>query len=165
MSTTLPSLFRFKAWSNEELFAVCKQIDGSKFPDQRHTAIRILNHVYVVDRIFAANLQGKAHGYSATNTKETPTLEALHEAVQTGDHWFNHYVGALTSEELGETLAFRFTDGGNAHMSRDEMLMHVITHGAYHRGAVGRILTEVGLTAPRDLYTRYLHETEPARRA
>jgi hypothetical protein len=37
-----------------------------------HTAICILTHVYVVDRIFEANLQHKGHGYAATNAPETP---------------------------------------------------------------------------------------------
>ncbi|MEN3812093.1 hypothetical protein ABD440_16980 [Chromobacterium piscinae] len=40
----------------------------------------------------------------------------------------------------------------------------MITHGGYHRGAVGRILAECGLQPPRDLYTRFLHDTQPARR-
>ena len=35
---------------------------------------------------------------------------------------------------------------GRARMSREEMLAHVATHGGYHRGAVGRILSQLSLT-------------------
>ena len=49
-------------------------------------------------------------------------------------------------------------------MSREEMLAHVATHGSYHRGAVGRILAQAGGPPLADLYTAYLHRSEPQRR-
>ena len=49
-------------------------------------------------------------------------------------------------------------------MSREEMLAHVITHGNYYRGAIGRIMAQLSLASPRDIFTAYLHKSEPARR-
>jgi uncharacterized damage-inducible protein DinB len=49
-------------------------------------------------------------------------------------------------------------------MSRGEILLHVITHGGHHRGNVGQVLKSVSLAPPRDLYTRFFHDSEPARR-
>jgi uncharacterized damage-inducible protein DinB len=49
-------------------------------------------------------------------------------------------------------------------MSREEMLAHVITHGAYHRGEVGRILLQLSIQRPREVFTGYLHKTDAARR-
>ena len=34
----------------------------------------------------------------------------------------------------------------------------------YHRGAVGRIMAQVAVPPPRDIFTLYLHQSEPARR-
>lgn len=31
------------------------------------------------------------------------------------------------------------------------MLLHVVNHGSYHRGAVGELLFQNGLSAPRDV--------------
>lgn len=167
MSTThlLVSLFEHKAWSNCELFATMAGLDGAVHPAEREAAVRLLNHIHVVDRIFAGHLAGEAHPYTATNTKETPVFAALHDAVRKTDRWYVGYVGKLSVAQLAEPIEFSFTDGDLARMTREEMLAHVITHGSYHRGAVGRILAQASLTAPRDLYTRYLHEQEPARRA
>ena len=50
-------------------------------------------------------------------------------------------------------------------MSREEILLHVITHGGYHRGNVGQVLKSISFAPPRDLYTRFLHQSEPARRS
>ena len=49
-------------------------------------------------------------------------------------------------------------------MTRGEMLLHVITHGAYHRGNVGQMLKFISVAPPRDLFTKFLHYSEPARR-
>jgi uncharacterized damage-inducible protein DinB len=164
LSSLLQSLFRHKAWVNEGFHAELAKVDAATHPSERHTAIRLLNHIHIVDRIFAAHLTGQPHGFSATNTTETPTLDALRDAVVTCDGWFIEYAGALTSQALEEPIDFVFTDGANGRMTRAEMLAHVATHGSYHRGEVGRILTQVGVPPPRDLYTVFLHQAEPQRR-
>ncbi|MFN3988479.1 MAG: DinB family protein [Rhodocyclaceae bacterium] len=166
MSTAplLQSLFRHKAWANEELFAEVERLDPETQATERHAAIRLLNHLFVTDSIFAAHLVGGSHPYTASNTPETPTLGTLRAAVAELDHWFVDYAATLNADALAEMRAFRFTDGDNGYMSRAEMLAHVITHGSYHRGGIGRILSAAAITPPRDLFTAHLHRTEPDRR-
>ena len=118
----------------------------------------------MVDSIFAAHLAGVAHEFTATNTVETPALDALRDTVATRDRWYVDYVANLTPTQLEESIAFTFTDGAAGRMSREEMLAHIITHGSYHRGAVGRILAQASVPPPRDIFTVYLHQSEPARR-
>lgn len=163
-STLLLSLFKYKAWANKELFTELEKLDPVTHQAERHAAIRVLNHVYVVDRIFAAHLSGQAHAYTATNTQETPTLEELRAAVIESDRWYIECVGSLSPELLSTDLPFTFTDGTAGRMSREEMLAHVATHGGYHRGAVGRILAQASVAPPRDIFTAYLHKSEPERR-
>jgi uncharacterized damage-inducible protein DinB len=62
-------------------------------------------------------------------------------------------------------LAFQFTDGDAGLMTREEMLLHIITHGAYHRGNVGQVLKSISVAPPRDLYTKFLHLSDPSRRS
>ncbi len=163
-SHLLQSLFKYKAWINEQLFAQVAKIDAAAHEAERHAAMRILNHVYVVDRIFAAHLAGKSHGYAAANTPETPMLDELRTAVAASDAWYVDYTASLPAAVLEEEIAFTFTDGDRGRMTREEMLVHVATHGAYHRGAVGRILTQASVQPPRDIFTTYLHSAEPRRR-
>ena len=163
-STLLHSLLACKARADAELFAELAQLDPAAWQAQRHTALRILNHQFVVDRIFAAHLSGRAHGYAATNTPETPTLDDLAAAVAESDRWYVDYAASLAPEALSERIAFTFTDGRNGSMSREEMLVHVATHAGYHRGAVGRVVSQLSTAPPRDTFTVYLHETEPDRR-
>lgn len=161
---TLQSLFAHKAWSNNELFNVLATVTSVQHAAPVHTAMRTLNHIYVVDRIFRAHLLGEPHGYAATNTDATPELDELQFQVAETDAWFQAYAAAVSSAQLGERIAFRFTDADAGAMTREEMLLHVITHGAYHRGNVGQVLKSISIAPPRDLYTKFLHISEPARR-
>ncbi len=163
-SSVVTSLFKYKAWANEQILAAMKQFDAKLHATERHNAIRILNHTYVVDRIFAANLQRLSHEYTATNTADTPTLDELAAGVKASDQWYVEYVGKLDSRELGESIDFTFTDGAPGRMAREEMLMHVVLHGGYHRGAIGRIMAQLSMSTPRDVFTGYLHGAEPAAR-
>lgn len=160
----LASLFAQKSWANRELFDVVAAITSAENAAALHTAIRTLNHIYVVDRIFRAHLLGERHPYTATNTPETPELGELHFAVTETDLWFENYVSNIGDPALAERLAFQFTDGDAGRMTREEMLFHVLTHGAYHRGNVGQLLKGISVAPPRDLLTKFLHVHEPSRR-
>ncbi|MCR5868078.1 DinB family protein [Aquincola sp. J276] len=166
MSTAslLLKLFRHKAWADDELLARVAQLDEATQAAERHAAVRLLNHIHVVDRIFAAHLAGTSHGFTATNTSDTPTLPTLAAAMAETDRWYLAHIDGLDAQALAQVLRFTFTDGSAGAMSREEMLAHVATHGGYHRGAVGRVLSQAGITPPRDLLTGHLHLTEPARR-
>ncbi len=160
----LKPLFAQKTWANGELFEKLATISPAEHAESVHTALRTLNHIFVVDQIFRAHLVGEKHGYTATNTQETPELAALNFAVAETDLWFEDYVASITDESLAEKISFQFTDGDAGTMTQEEMLVHVITHGTYHRGNVGQVLKSIGVAPPRDLYTKFLHVREPSRR-
>ncbi len=160
-STLLLSLFQYKAWANTELLQALQTLDPATLQAPLHAAIRILNHIYVVDCIFAAQLQGMPHNYTNTNTQTTPTLATLAADITACDNWYLDYVAQLNTEQLDEALTFTFVDGDAGSMSRAEILAHIITHGGYHRGAIGRIMAQVAIAPPRDIYTRFLHLKEP----
>ncbi len=163
-STLLTSLYEQKAAINRELFAEMAKVHAQAHPERRHLAIRILNHIHVADQIFSAHLRGEPHGFAATNTEATPTLDELRVSVERVDGWYLDHIRGLRPEQFGEALSFRFTDGDTGRMSREEILAHVIHHGSYHRGAVGMLMRQSDVPPPRDLLTRYLHQHEPERR-
>jgi len=162
-STLLISLYEQKAAIDREFLAALA--DAPLSADNRHIAIRTLNHIHTVDRIFAAHLRGEPHGFEASNTAATPLLPELRASVEQVDGWYVDYVRGLQPAQFEEVLSFRFTDGDMGRMSREEILAHVIHHGSHHRGNVGMLMKQVDQPPPRDLFTRYLHQQEPKRRS
>ena len=162
--TLLRTLFKYRAWANAELLEKMEGFDPELHAGDLQAALRLINHTYVVDRIFAARLVGASHGFAADNTPDTPSLAALRAALAASDRWYTDYLETATPELLSEASPFVFTDGDKGFMSREEMLTHLVVHSGYHRGEVGRIMSRLSIGLPWDTFAVYLHQTEPERR-
>ena len=162
MQGTLERLFRYKASANDELLTVLARL-GPESP-VTGLAIKALSHTYVVDRIFAAHLRRKPHLYISANLNQMPTLDDLSADIRATDREYIDYVSAVDDVQLAERIDFTFTDGAPGRMSREEMLLHVITHGVGHRGQVSALMLLNGLEPAKDGFTTYLHEAEAATR-
>jgi uncharacterized damage-inducible protein DinB len=158
MDSTLQRLFRYKAWANDELLTALAKL-GGEAPVTK-LALKALSHTYVVDRIFAAHLRGKDHAYTSANFCELPTLESLSADIRASDREYVDYVAALDRDQLAERVDFTLTDGAPGCMSREEKLMHVITHGVGHRGQVSAVMLLNSVTPVHDGFTTYLHKAE-----
>lgn len=162
MNDTLQRLFRYKAWANDALLTALAGL-GDESP-VTGLAMKALSHSYIVDRIFAAHVRRKAHAYTSANTSEMPTLEDLSADIRRSDREYIDYVSTLDRDALAEVVDFTFTDGAAGRMSREEMLMHVITHGIGHRGQVSAVMLLNSLPPAKDGFTTYLHEAEASMR-
>jgi uncharacterized damage-inducible protein DinB len=158
MRDTLQRLFQFKAWANDELLTALAKLGGES--PITGLAVKALSHTYIVDRIFLAHMTRKSHTYNSANLSEQPTLEDLSADMRRSDREYIDYVAALDRGQLAEQIDFAFTDGVPGRMSREEMLMHVITHGVGHRGQVSALMLLNSVTPAEDGFTTYLHEAE-----
>ena len=71
-ATLLIDLFGHKRCADAELAEALASVDASAHPEALRAATRTLNHIHVVDEIFRAHLSSRPHGYTATNTADTP---------------------------------------------------------------------------------------------
>jgi uncharacterized damage-inducible protein DinB len=163
MRDTLQRLFQYKARANDELLTALAKL-GSESP-VTGLAIKALSHSYVVDRIFSAHMKQEQHGYTSANLAEMPALHTLSADMRASDRDYIDYVSTLDLRQLAERIRFTFTDGAAGCMSREEMLLHVITHGVGHRGQISAVFILNGMTPVKDGFTTYLHEAEARRRA
>ena len=164
MGDMLSTLFSYQAWANGAFFDKLETMGQAQHEAEFRQAIRLMNHAYVVAEIFAAHLTGRAHAYKSDNTEDTPNLAALRLRVAASDKWYLDYVRDVTAVQLAEEIAFSFTDGDKGYMSREEMITHVVLHGGYHRGEVGRILMQLSIETPWDTFAVFLHRDDPERR-
>lgn len=82
---TIRMLTRYKAWANGITFAAVMALPEGEALRPRPTRfgniVHTLNHVYVIEDIFRAHLEGRPHGYTSRNTEHTPDLPDLWAAV------------------------------------------------------------------------------------
>ena len=164
-ATVLQSLFRYKAWTNAELFAgLAAKLDAEKHATERHTAIRLMNHIYVVDRIFAGHLMGQPHGchghqHPPRRQRSKAARRRRRPTPGTSAGW--QVVGRRLAEPVVTFALHRWRSG--PHDARGDVRARPRTApitaapsaASWRRSAI---------PPPRDLYTRYLHTAEPERR-
>jgi len=160
----LIELLQYKTWADQELMQCLCDNQDRLTPELLTKSVRLMNHIHVVDCIFAAHLSGGNHSYSRTNTDATPEPEELNWAMQETNQTLLKSIQKLHEYEMHSRKNFQFTDGDRGSMTPTEMLMHIGVHSTYHRGQVSQLLKDAGITPPRELLTRKLHVQEPDRR-
>lgn len=144
---TLAMLLSYKQWTNELTFAKVRDLPDGEAEKPRETnfgtILHTLNHVYVVDDIFRCHLEGRAHSYAARNTETSPPLEDLWQAQQEMDAWYIDYARSLSETALDDMVEFTYVGGGQGRTTRQEILLHIVNHGTYHRGFVGDMIYQV----------------------
>ena len=137
----LISLFEHKAWCNRGLIEALQRVPDDVDRVQFNTILVLLGHTSMVDRIFRARLSGTEHGVKAVVANEIPELDALAATLAETDAWYLEYAKRVPAAELDEMVEFDFvSDSDHGHMSKAQILAHIIAHGASHRGAIGRIM-------------------------
>jgi uncharacterized damage-inducible protein DinB len=163
MTALLVSLFQHKAWCNRGLAAALRAAPAEADRRQMAVALLTFEHTWIVDRIFKARLVGEDAGLTSVVGARVSDLEALSRAMGETDAWYEAYATRVTPAELEEALEFTYVDDGQpGRMTRGDMLAHVITHGASHRGAVGKMLEGMGVKGAPDSITTFNTRGRPA---
>ncbi|MCB6183019.1 DinB family protein [Leeia sp. TBRC 13508] len=153
----LVNLFQYHQWANKALIRTLEENEPHLSVEDSKLAARLLQHIWVVEEIFWGNLLQIPHGYTALNLPDTPSMSVMAERLEESVLRLLVYVETLAPEVLMERVPFRFVDGTPGEMTRQGMLMHLIIHGAYHRGMIGRLLAGAGRLPPKDVLTLFLH--------
>lgn len=152
----LVSLFEHKAWCNARLAEALRAAPADLDPRQWAVILFTFDHTNIVDRVFKARLTGEEPPVASTIATAWPSLGATTAAMVETDAWYLDYVRGVTSAELERVIEFRFVDdGAPGRMTRGDMLAHVITHGASHRGAIGKMLEGLGAPGASDMVTTF----------
>jgi uncharacterized damage-inducible protein DinB len=154
----LISLFEHKAWCNRGLIEALRAAPETADRTQLAVALFTFDHTNVVDRIFKAHLSGAEHGVENVVATRFPKLDDLAETMAATDAWYLDYVRGVTPAELEQVVEFTFVDGDPGRMTRGEILAHIITHGASHRGAVGKMLEGLQVRGASDMVTAFARE-------
>jgi uncharacterized damage-inducible protein DinB len=155
---TLPyrTLMHYKRWATNGLNSVLADTLERLPADDQILVRRLLDHIQTVDEIFSHNLQALPHGRPAPRSAELPSFDVLASRATTTADWYADYADALLPDEIDEAIAFAFSNGEPARMTRGEMLLHVAMHAAGHRGQVALLLQKNGLQPWPDRMTDFL---------
>ena len=158
-------LARYNTWANKLIFDAVAALPEGEATRPRQSLfkniVHMLNHNYVIDRIFHAHMEGRAHGYTARNTPDHPPLAELWRMQQEMDAWYISWSDAQTESTLAETINFTFVGGGEGALTRGDILLHITNHTSYHRGFVAEMFYQVPARPPTTDLPVFLRDASP----
>lgn len=158
----LQMLTRYRAWADRLLYQSLTAVPESGLtaaqPIIFGSLLRTLHHVYCMDQVWKAHLEGVPHGFTSRNPEECPAFDALRPAQEDIDDWYVRYAETLDERACDETVRFTFIGGGEGTMRRGEILLHVVNHGTYHRGHVAMMMYGLSVPPPTSDLPVYLRE-------
>lgn len=158
----LQMLMRYKAWANRQLYAALATLPPDELLAARPmvfgSVVAALHHVYCMDQVWQAHLQGVTHHFTTRNPPSTLTFPALRAAQENIDAWYVACANALQPDVADEVINFIFIGGGESSMSRADILLHVVNHASYHRGQVVAVLYQPSTRLPATDLPVFLRE-------
>ena len=159
---TARMLAHYKAWADKVMFDGVAALPPGEAEKERKTLFKTmigtLNHIYVVDLIWQAHLEGREHGFKARNIAVHAQLPALWAAQQKVNDWIIDWAEAQSETSLAEPMPFTFVNGTRSAMARGAMFLHLVTHGSYHRGWVAEMFFAAGARPPQPDLSVFLCE-------
>lgn len=142
----LRRLLAWNTWANREAIA---SLRAAGSPPLR--ALRFMAHVSAAERLWLGRL--RQDPAPVVVWPESTLEEGAAEAQAMADAWRGFLDGALGAD-LERTVAYRNSKGEPWTSTVGDILTHVVTHSAYHRGQVASELRAAGFTPA---YTDLIH--------
>jgi uncharacterized damage-inducible protein DinB len=135
----------YDAWANREVLHAIKAGGETVRP------LQLLAHILAAKSLWLERLQSKLQSLPVWPELTLTQCEA--QSVKIDASW-QEYLGNLSLSQLESTISYKNTQGQAWSSVVQDILMHVVMHGAYHRGQIATAMRVSGLTPA---YTDFIH--------
>lgn len=145
MNAMLKRLFAYDAWANREVIQSLR-----KTPDFPPKALKLLSHILSAEMLWHERIEGQAQGLAVWPDLSLTECEALAQRL---DGIWGSYVeqgGAALAKEI----SYKNSKGETWSSRVEDILLHVVTHSAYHRGQIASAMRAAGR---EPAYTDFIH--------
>lgn len=146
MSDHLRQLFVYDDWANREVLASLEHAGTP--PDQ---ARKRLAHILGAEYLWYSRIKQESSPLAVW--PDLTVAQCGEYARGIGEIWRN-YLMSLNDQRLGEMVSYKNTKGEPWTNTLEDILVHVVMHGAYHRGQIASDMRSAG-HAPA--YTDFIH--------
>ncbi len=142
----ISSLLSYDDWANHEVLNSLRALD---VPPAR--SINLLAHIVSAERLWLKRLLMQKQTLPVWPQF---TLEQCKFEVDQLPSLWKSYLTSLGEAGLSEPVAYRNTKGESFSSRKQDILLHVVMHSAYHRGQIAADMRAAGFTPA---YTDFIH--------
>jgi len=153
----------YQHWANDVLFAALDHLQddaiggdqGLFFGSIHHT----VDHMLLVSQVWQARLRGEC---LTVNDKiiNNPDWRELRHALRRETRKLQAWLEARPPEFFDERINFVGADGKPREMWVRDVMTHMYTHYAHHRGQISAVATRLGAPCPEMDFVYYRREME-----
>ena len=142
----LGNLFSYDDWANREVLGSLRALNA---PPER--SVKLLAHVVSAERLWLQRLLVQKQTLPVWPMF---TLAQCKLQVDQLPMLWKSYLTALGEAGLARSLTYKNTKGESFSSQKQDILLHVVMHSAYHRGQIATDMRAAGFTPP---YTDFIH--------
>ncbi|WP_394140007.1 DinB family protein [Cytobacillus oceanisediminis] len=158
-------MYDYHVWANniiiDRLMELPDEIYHKEIQSGFSSVSKVLSHIYATDCVWFDIISGKSMKHalaSAGQLGEQAEIKNITEMKKLFLDLSERYKAFLNSQEdIEKMIAVDNPYAGVLETSISESLLHVATHGAYHRGNIATMLRQMGHTSAMQDYGLYLY--------
>ena len=139
-------LFTYDDWANREVLANLQAA-----PAASPQSLKLVAHILAAERLWLERLSQQEQTLPVWPQF---TIEQCDDQLAALASLWKNYLAAGSEAELEKSVSYRNSKGEAWSSRKEDILMHVIMHSAYHRGQVATAIRAAGSTPA---YTDFIH--------
>ncbi len=152
MLTTLRHFLTYDEWANRRAIEAVRTV-----PAGRAKAIGPLAHLLVAEKAWLERILGDD---STTEFWPPATVESCEALLAENRAAWHRFLAGATDADMTGVISYRNSKGVAFNTPLREILTHLLTHGAHHRGQVLQLVREEGGSPITVDYIVFVREVE-----
>jgi uncharacterized damage-inducible protein DinB len=146
-ATAMAAHLRYSAWATKRLLdfaaAVPSEHVAQEIANSHGGILKTFQHIYYADRVWLSRMQGAPTAFA--DPEPGPSLAELNE------RWFpilKRFEAWAAVQDPGRIVDYKNLKGDAFSRSVQQIVLHVVNHGTYHRGQIAAMLRQLGHVPP-----------------
>ena len=161
MKTLIDRQFEWNFWGNRRTLDMLKDNGGGT-----EKMRELMSHILATERVWLTRLEGMDSTDMEIFTSEILPpydLERCAEYLDMNRHDWTAFLAGLSEEKLLFTLYYKNQSGSPFESNVADILLHVSSHGHYHRGQINALARAEGWQPVSTDYILFAREFESAK--
>ncbi|MGD0179835.1 MAG: DinB family protein [Terriglobales bacterium] len=140
------SLFSYDDWANREVLGSLQAVDAAPV-----RSVQLLAHIVSSEKLWLERLLAQKQTHPVWPLF---TLKDCQSGIDQLSGLWKNYLISLGEAGLTDSRTYKNTKGETFTSKKQDILLHVIMHSAYHRGQIAADVRAAGFTPA---YTDFIH--------
>ncbi|MGJ3194675.1 DinB family protein [Peribacillus frigoritolerans] len=157
-------MYNYHAWANgviiDRLNELPEHVYHKEIQSGFSSVSKVLSHIYLTDYVWFDIISGISMDEamaSSSELKEEVEKKSIEEMKKTFMDLYERNKAILSTVDMEKVMVVDNPYAGSLETTISESVLHVVTHGSYHRGNIATMLRQMGHTSVMQDFGLYLY--------